>query len=82
MHPEREDANVKVFYGLTLDMEKINALSQERNPEYQEEDLQKAFENYYKDMIDNYFMLQSLILPPPRKIVTSEELSVRPSDDE
>lgn len=82
LHPEREDANVKVFYGLTLDMEKINALSQERNPEYQEEDLQKAFENYYKDMIDNYFMLQSLILPPPRKIVTSEELSVRPSDDE
>ena len=82
LHPEREEANVKVFYGLTLDMEKINALSQERNPEYQEEDLQKAFTNYYKDMIDNYFMLQSLILPPPRKIVTSEELSVRPSDDE
>ena len=63
-------------------MEKINALSQERNPEYQEEDLQKAFANYYKDMIDNYFMLQSLILPPSRKIVTSEELSVRSSDDE
>ena len=82
LHPEREDANVKVFYGLTLDMEKINALSQERKPVYQEEDLQKAFTNYYKDMIDNYFMLQSLILPPSRKIVTSEELSVRSSDDE
>ena len=82
LHPEREDANVKVFYGLTLDIEKINALSQERKPEYQEEDLQKAFANYYKDMIDNYFMLQSLILPPSRKIVTSEELSVRSSDDE
>lgn len=82
LHPEREELNVKVFYGLTLDMEKINALSQERKPAHQEEDLQKAFTNYYKDMIDNYFMLQSLILPPPRKIVTSEELSVRPSDDE
>ena len=82
LHSEREEANVKVFYGLTLDMEKINALSQERKPAHQEEDLQKAFTNYYKDMIDNYFMLQSLILPPPRKIVTSEELSVRPSDDE
>ena len=80
--PEREELNVKVFYGLTLDMEKINALSQERKPAHQEEDLQKAFTNYYKDMIDNYFMLQSLILPPPRKIVTSEELSIRPSDDE
>ena len=82
LHPEREELNVKVFYGLTLDMEKINALSQGRKPAHQEEDLQKAFTNYYKDMIDNYFMLQSLILPPPRKIVTSEELSVRPSDDE
>lgn len=82
LHPEREEANVKVFYGLTLDMEKINALSQERKPAHQEEDLQNAFANYYKDMIDNYFMLQSLILPPPRKIVTSEELSVRPSDEE
>ena len=82
LHPEREELNVKVFYGLTLDMEKINALSQERKPAHQEEDLQKAFTNYYKDMIDNYFMLQSLILPPPRKIVTSEELSIRPSDDE
>ena len=82
LHPEREELNVKVFYGLTLDMEKINALSQERKPAHQEEDLQKAFTNYYKAMIDNYFMLQSLILPPPRKIVTSEELSIRPSDDE
>ena len=58
LHPEDSAANVKAFYGLSVDMEKVSVFKKPQESKHQESDMQKAFHSYYKDMIHNYCILQ------------------------
>ena len=58
LHPEDSAANVKAFYGLSVDMEKVSMFKKPQESKHQESDMQKAFHSYYKDMIHNYCILQ------------------------
>ena len=64
LHPEKSTANVKVFYGLSIDMEKVSLFKKPRETKHQESDMQEAFYSYYKDMIHNYCIFQSEIFRP------------------
>ena len=64
LHPEKSTANVKVFYGLSIDMQKVSLFKKPRETKHQESDMQEAFYSYYKDMIHNYCILQSEIFRP------------------
>lgn len=81
LHPDSEEANVKVFYGLSLDMEKVDILKQEKKSQHNGADIQEAFLHYYKDMIDNFHKRQSQIslAPPPLR---SKDFSVKPDPDQ